>query len=87
VLPGDFNNDGRVDAADYTKWRDGLGTTYTQAQYNEWRSHFGQTAGAASASIGYAAPEPAAWLLLFTLLTSGSVVLRRFRQPESIAAD
>ena len=25
-LAGDFNGDGTVDAADYTVWRDGLGT-------------------------------------------------------------
>ncbi len=29
VLDGDYNLDGTVDAADYTVWRDGLGTTFT----------------------------------------------------------
>src|SRR5262249_15044183 len=43
VLPGDFNYDGTVDAADYVVWRKGLGTTYTQSDYDTWRSHFGQT--------------------------------------------
>src|SRR4029077_666443 len=27
-LPGDFNNDGIVDAADYTVWRDHLGSSF-----------------------------------------------------------
>ena len=29
ALDGDFNNDGKVDAADYVVWRKGFGTTYT----------------------------------------------------------
>ena len=37
-LPGDFNHNGTVDAADYVVWRNGLGTTYTQDHYNVWRS-------------------------------------------------
>lgn len=70
--PGDFNNNGSVDAADYVVWRDGLGTTYTQADYDTWRAHFGQTAasGSSLASVSQAAvPEPAAiGLSLFALL-------------------
>src|ERR1700742_3841341 len=33
-LPGDFNDDGHVDAADYLVWRGGLGTTFTQSDYD-----------------------------------------------------
>jgi hypothetical protein len=44
VLPGDFNDDGTVDAADYVVWRKGLGTIYTQSDYDDWRTHFGQSA-------------------------------------------
>lgn len=45
VLPldGDYNGDENVDAADYSRWRDGLGTTYVPADYEVWRSHFGQS--------------------------------------------
>jgi T5SS/PEP-CTERM-associated repeat protein len=58
-LPGDFNNNGVVDAADYVVWRKGLGTTYTKADYDVWRANFGQTAGNASgASANAAVPEP-----------------------------
>jgi len=32
-IPGDFNNNGVVDAADYVVWRKGLGTTYDQNDY------------------------------------------------------
>ena len=56
VLPGDYNLDGVVDAADYTVWRDTLGATgigaftgadgngdgaVAQADYDVWRSNFG----------------------------------------------
>ncbi len=33
-LPGDFNHDGVVDAADYIAWRSGVGTTYIPDDYN-----------------------------------------------------
>ena len=64
-LPGDYNNDGTVDAADYVVWRNGLGTTYTQSDYNVWRAHFGQTAGSGAAllsaqPLSTAVPEPGA---------------------------
>jgi hypothetical protein len=67
-LAGDFNNNGRVDAADYVTWRKGLGTTYTENDYNIWRAHFGQTisagSGTAAAKLGSpAVPEPAAVML------------------------
>jgi hypothetical protein len=66
-LPGDFNQDGRVDAADYTVWRDGLGSVYNQAHYNEWKANFGQSSGGASvATNATAVPEPAILTLFFT---------------------
>jgi uncharacterized protein YjbI with pentapeptide repeats len=49
-LPGDFNRDGTVDAADYVVWRKGLGTTYTQDDFNTWRANFGATIGAGTSS-------------------------------------
>jgi hypothetical protein len=50
---GDFNQNGLVDAADYTKWRDNLGSTTAlpndpngtpvgAAAYDTWKAHFGQ---------------------------------------------
>jgi peptidoglycan hydrolase-like protein with peptidoglycan-binding domain len=62
-LPGDFDLNDVVDAADYVLWRKGLGTMYTQAQYNTWRGNFGDVrAGAAAAGSPPhpgLAPEPA----------------------------
>ncbi len=63
VLPGDFNLNGVVDAADYVAWGNGLGTVYTQADFNTWRTHFDQTAGSGSLS-GFNVPEPSPALLL-----------------------
>jgi autotransporter-associated beta strand protein len=65
---GDFNSDGLVDSADYNVWRKGLGTTYTEADYEEWRAHYGDTAAGLSAAAGSAGaiPEPAAVFMLLT---------------------
>jgi autotransporter-associated beta strand protein len=69
VLPGDYNGDHVVDAADYTVWRDNLGTTTElpndlvggeigAAQYDQWKQHFGAS-DLGSGSIA-AVPEPTA---------------------------
>jgi autotransporter-associated beta strand protein len=63
-LPGDYNQNGTVDAADYVVWRSGLGTTYTQTDYDVWRANFGRTAGTGASTSGLASvPEPTScWL-------------------------
>jgi hypothetical protein len=75
-LPGDFNFDGSVDAADYVVWRK---TDGSQAGYNLWRANFGRVAsGSGTAESSAAAvPEPATHLILFLGL-SLIVALRRF---------
>ncbi|TWT99860.1 hypothetical protein Pla108_08030 [Botrimarina colliarenosi] len=60
-LPGDFNFDDVVDAADYTVWRDGLGKTLTQADYTVWQANYGAVRGGTAA---VAVPEPTGVLLL-----------------------
>lgn len=72
-LPGDFNQDGIVDAGDYVRWQknngtnsslpndNGLGTPVGQAHYNLWRAKFGNVSGSGGGStIGGVAevPEP-----------------------------
>jgi hypothetical protein len=67
LLPGDFNNDGTVDAADYVVWRK---TNAGNAQgYTDWRANFGEgmgtdggSAGASPSDVGV--PEPATPVLL-----------------------
>jgi hypothetical protein len=62
VLPGDFNHDGSVDAADYVTWRNGPAT---EADYQTWRAHFGQNAGASATGVSLTAvPEPGSLFLL-----------------------
>ena len=59
-MPGDFNHDGIVDAADYTVWRDGLDTLYTLDDYGVWKAHFGESIAGGSgraATTGTAVPE------------------------------
>lgn len=70
ALAGDFNEDGTVDAADYTTWRAGLGTLYTEADYTRWRANYGQTTAGASSSVQV--PEPTTgWLFLLGLMLLG----------------
>jgi hypothetical protein len=63
VLPGDFNFDGNVDAADYVVWRKGLGTTHTTGDFDVWRANFGRSApgagsGSAHGTTAETVPEP-----------------------------
>jgi hypothetical protein len=90
-LPGDFNSDEQVSAADYTVWRDSLGTSnplggngdetgasggiVDQADYALWASNFGQGAPGLGVVAVAAVPEPRAWLLLMTTLVV--LMLRR----------
>ncbi|MEO1497399.1 MAG: hypothetical protein AAFV43_09640 [Planctomycetota bacterium] len=80
-VAGDYNGDGVVDAADYTVYRDNLGSTTNLAadgdldgvidsdDYGVWVANFGATAVTASVAI----PEPSAVTLLLLAGTSASV--------------
>ena len=62
-LAGDYNNNGSVDAADYSLWRNTLGSTsdfradgdgngtVDAADYTYWKQRFGQTSAASAASV------------------------------------
>ena len=68
-LPGDYNNDGKVDAADYVVWRKNEGTTNVlpndngiggvvgPGHFNLWRANFGNPMPGGGS--GAAVPEPA----------------------------
>ncbi len=68
-LPGDFDQNGIVDAADYITWRNSVGTTLTPSDYEVWRSHFGQTLST-SAMANYMVPEPTLCLLSLIALVA-----------------
>jgi len=74
-LTGDYNSDGLVDAADYTVWRNTLGSTddlradgnlngvVDATDYQLWKANFGTQAGAGSGIRLAAVPEPESLLL------------------------
>jgi hypothetical protein len=76
VQQGDFNGDGTVDAADYTVWRNGLGSIYTIDDYADWKTYFG-TAQPGGGSINAAVPEPATSMLLLASMFAAMNVRRR----------
>jgi hypothetical protein len=90
ALAGDYNSDGKIDAADYTVWRDNLGAATIPNRgpgitgvvgpddYNYWKTHFGMGAGS-GATFGAAVPEPASWCLILTVVTCGLA----WRRPKS----
>jgi len=75
VLPlaGDYNENGAVDAADYTVWRNNLGQSVTipndqtpgqvtTEDYAVWKQHFGESSGSGGSAESASAegvPEPA----------------------------
>jgi hypothetical protein len=85
ALPGDFNLDNKVDAADYVMYRNGAGTTYTAVAYDVWRGAFGQSVG--SGSGAESVPEPGAVVLAgcvlsgVAMMSGGRITLNRKRRP------
>lgn len=76
-LPGDFNGDGQVDAADYTVWRDHLGTGYSLEDYQLYVDNFGATLASATSDEATTVPEPfSCWALAAVV---GSLLLSRRR--------
>jgi autotransporter-associated beta strand protein len=80
---GDYNEDGTVDAADYTTWRNNLGSGTALPNddspgvdfddYDRWKRHFGESSGGGSVGAASAAvPEPttASLLVLATIALS-----------------
>ncbi len=84
-LVGDYNNDGTVDAADYTVFRDSLGSTSQLAadgsnngvvdvdDYNLWVNAYGNTSSASTATT---VPEPGSWLHAISMLATISLIQR-----------
>jgi CubicO group peptidase (beta-lactamase class C family) len=58
-LQGDFNLDGRVDALDYTAWRNGYPAIYQAQHLSQWKQNYGGTASGSGGATPI--PEPATW--------------------------
>jgi hypothetical protein len=90
-VPGDFNSDRVVDAADYVVWRenrtltganpaDGNGDLVVDdLDYEFWRKRFGNTSGAATGSLT-GIPEPATALMLVEVVALWAAVRHRMTQ-------
>jgi hypothetical protein len=87
-IVGDYNNDSKVDAADYTVWRDNLGSTITLPHdstpgtvtiddYNAWKGNFGMMSGSGGLTLA-SVPEPTS-LLSAILALVGILLSRRQR--------
>jgi hypothetical protein len=86
--PGDYNNNGTVEAGDFVLWSKYQGTTHVlpndptggtigAAQYTTWRSNFGKPPGSgADSSANAAVPEPTS-LVLLILSAAGSCLRQR----------
>ncbi|TWT87613.1 PEP-CTERM motif protein [Pseudobythopirellula maris] len=96
-LAGDYNNDGSVDAADFTVWRDNLGDPNENAlsnngdgqngvdiaDYDRWVQNYGARAAVSGPSS--AVPEPGSAALLALAATALAAVRRR-ATPVVVAA-
>ncbi|WP_425399799.1 LamG-like jellyroll fold domain-containing protein [Aeoliella sp.] len=90
-LAGDYNNDGLVNLADYTVWRNSLGAApgvllndsnggaIGPAQYATWKANFGASLASSASSSAAQVPEPAACAILLGALLVGA----RIRSVQS----
>jgi Dockerin type I domain len=95
LAPGDYNQNGAVDAADFIVWRKAMEQSGTSAaglfadgdfdghvdedDYQIWRTHFGETS-TSGALAATGIPEPATWLMLaVALMPLMNMACRRIR--------
>ena len=76
-IPGDYNGDGTVDAADYVLWRKNPTAFGGDAGYTTWRANYGSTIGTGSLS-NTAVPEPGT----LVLASLGLFGVLPFRHPK-----
>ena len=88
---GDYNNDNKVNAADYTVWRNHLNTSFvlphrnpantgnvSTADYVAWKAHFGESGAGAGGLAGSAVPEPSSIVLMACVVLT-TWISRRIR--------
>jgi hypothetical protein len=94
-LPGDYNDDGKVDAADYVIWRanegtnnilpnDPIGGMIGTAQYDQWTANFGEMSPGGGSALATAVPEPASlWLVMLAIGVGFASIRRGFPRPTT----
>jgi hypothetical protein len=82
---GDYNSNGKVDAADYVAWRKNPSAFFgTPAGSNIWRGNFGNPPGSGSGlSGGSAVPEPCSAISLLAGLTLMTSICRTSTKRHS----
>jgi hypothetical protein len=89
-LVGDYNNNGAIDAGDYTVWRDSLGQTganlladgdlsggVTAADWSLWQTRFTGSFPASSRAV----PEPTGPMAGVAYVVGAAIIFLRFRRP------
>lgn len=93
-LFGDYNDDGTIDAVDYTVWRNTLesgGSLLHDAtpesvaveDYDYWKAHYGESS---PGSGGLAVPEPTSLLLAVAGIIANAISRRRSPKPTILSA-
>jgi hypothetical protein len=94
TIPGDFNNDGIVNAADYVVWRKKNGSsdvlpndptpgTVNAADYLLWRANLGKSVASGQGTVSEV-PEPSAALLLLAGVVG---IYQRHRKNRARSAE
>lgn len=77
-IPGDYNKDGQVDAADYTVWRDDPETYWgSPAGFNIWKANFGRTSILGAGNNALPAVPEASGLIVVTIGLCAALLWRR----------
>jgi fibronectin-binding autotransporter adhesin len=86
-VPGDYNNDNKVDASDYVLWRKSPATHGgNPAGYNAWRQNYGTGSGSGSGSLAASAvPEPTSALLALGALIAFAAARTRIGNRKEMS--
>jgi len=89
-VPGDYNNDGTVDAGDYVRWRNNLGDPteadinnngdgggVTISDYSYWKARYGNPGSGGGGLSNTSVPEPASVVLILMSIVVGARFRRR----------
>jgi len=97
-LAGDYNQNGMIDAADYTVWRDILESSGTimpndptpgfvdETDFAYWRAHFGDVLGGGAGTFA-SVPEPSSMVLAWIGMLGLVVAARRTNRGCPVSPD